>query len=891
VKARVSLLIAIVAFSVVGLSASRGAAQDSARGTRPQLRSAQLPLRFERNEGQTDAHVRFLSRGHSFTLYLTNDAMVMSFAADGQKASALRIAFAGAKSAADLTGIGEMASRSHYITGRDAHAWRTSVPNYSKVQYQGIYPNIDLVVYGHDRELEYDFIVAPHARPEVIRLAVSGGNVALDDHGDLRITTSSGSVSFSRPHVYQDGDHGRRDIAGEYRAIGTHEIGFAIGSYDTSRPLVIDPVLAYSTYLGGGDWDVANDLKADAAGNAYVCGYTASANFPTTTGQTVSGGGYDAFIAKIRPDGSLEYATYLGGSGFDAADALAVDASGAVYVTGGTNSSDFPVVGALQPSYRGGLGGDAFITKLDPSGSSLVYSTYLGGSGSDGGSAIALDAAGKVYLAGITTSLDFPLVAPLRSQYGGGFFDVFVAKINAAGNVLEYSTYLGGSDSEGALAIALGAAGEIYVGGYTLSSDYPVASAIQPQFHGGVFDGFLTKLSPDGSAMIYSTYLGTSGFDAVGGLKVDVDGTLLVTGYAGFGFPTTPGAYRQTFGGYGHDAFISRLSADGQRFLFSTYFGGNRDDSGRQIDTDPAGHIWVLGNTDSPNLPMVSPVQGTYGGGIGVQDAFVTEFSADGSQLLFSTYLGGSDIDSGLGLGVDGLGNVSVAGQTASTDFPTVAPIQAVYAGPRDAFVARIVMNHAPTANAGPDQNVRGDANCRATVMLDGTRSSDPDGDPLAYAWTGSFGTAAGPTPQVTLGTGTQAITLTVADGDGGISSDAVQVIVTNSVPPSITSLTPTPSALAPPNHQMVSVSVAAEVAPACGTTASCQIAAVSSNEPEDGLGDGDTAPDWIVTGPLTLQLRAERAGSGSGRVYTILVRCTDSAGNSATRSVTVTVR
>jgi hypothetical protein len=885
----------LVAFSIVvcsvGLCAAQETVRDSAHRPQPHLGTTGLPLRFERNDGQTDSRVRFLARDRSFTLFLTNDALTLSLAAGGQKRSAVRIAFTNANDPAEVIGIGDVVGRSNYLTGRDAHAWHTSVPSYAKVQYHGLYPNIDLVVYGQDRALEYDFVVAPKARPEVIRLLISGGDVTIDDHGSLQIATASGSVSFSPPHVYQDGDRGRREIAGAYRAIGAHEVGFAIGSYDESRPLVIDPVLAYSTYLGGQDWDLANDLKADAAGNAYLCGYTASADFPTTTGQTVSGGGYDAFIAKIRPDGSLDYASYLGGSGFDAANALALDASGAVFVTGGTTSSDFPVVGALQSTYGGGPGGDAFLTKLDPTGSSLVYSTYLGGSGSDGGNGIAIDTAGRAFLAGVTNSLDFPLAAPLQVQYGGGFLDVFVARITAAGNALEYSTYLGGSESDEAPTIALGQAGEIYVGGITMSSDYPVVSAIQPQFHGGVFDGFITKLTSDGSAVIYSTYLGTSEFDYVGGLTVDVDGTLLVTGNTGFGFPTTAGAYQQAFGGYGHDAFLSRLSADGQQFVFSTYFGGNRDDGGIRVATDPAGHIWIVGNTDSPNLPLASPVQAAYGGGIGVQDAFVAEFSANGSQLLFSTYLGGSDIDSGLGLGVDGLGNVQVAGQTASTDFPTVQAIQTTYAAPRDAFVARIVMNHAPTAVADPDQSVVGDASCRAIVRLDGTQSSDPDGDPLAYTWTGSFGTVAGSNPEVTLATGTQAITLIVGDGDGGTSSDTVQVSVRNSVPPSITSVTSTPSALAPPKHQMVPVSVAAAVTPACGTTASCQIVAVSSNEAVNGLGDGDTAPDWIVTGPLTLQLRAERGGSGPGRVYTILVQCTDSAANSSTRAVTVRVQ
>jgi hypothetical protein len=257
---------------------------------------------------------------------------------------------------------------------------------------------------------------------------------------------------------------------------------------------------------------------------------------------------------------------------------------------------------------------------------------------------------------------------------------------------------------------------------------------------------------------------------------------------------------------------------------------------------------------------------------------------------LFSTYLGGSDLDSALGLAVDGSGNVYVIGETESTDFPTVQPLQATKAGSREAFVARILMNRPPIADAGPDQTVAASAQCTATVQLDGTRSSDPDGDAISYTWTGRFGTAKDPSPLVTLGTGTQIITLVVTDSTGATSSDTVQVTVADTTPPTITGVTATPATLSPPNHQLVNVQVAATVAASCDATATCRILQISSNEPDNGTGDGDTAPDWIITGPLTAQLRAERAGSGSGRVYTITVRCTDAAGNSSTRTVTVTV-
>jgi len=287
---------------------------------------------------------------------------------------------------------------------------------------------------------------------------------------------------------------------------------------------------------------------------------------------------------------------------------------------------------------------------------------------------------------------------------------------------------------------------------------------------------------------------------------------------------------------------------------------------------------------------MRNPVQDSNGDGGCCQDAFVAEFSADATQLLFSTYLGGSDVDSGTGFGIDGLGNVYITGQTLSLDFPTVNPIIAAESGPRDAFVARIVVNHAPVADAGPDITVNADATCRASVPLDGSRSSDPDGDHLTFSWKGPFGSATGATPTISAPVGTGTATLSVSDGDGGTASDSVQMTVRNTVPPSIDQLTATPSALAPPDHRMVDVSVAAFATPACGTTATCQISSVGSNESSNGTGDGNTSIDWVITGPLTLQLRAERSGSGSGRIYTITVTCTDSDGASSTRTVTVTV-
>jgi len=860
-------------------------------GAQPRPTAARVPLHFERNDGQADAPVRFLARDGALTLYLQDDALVVSLAGEGQSASTVRVAMAGANRGVHVVGDGEPGGRTTYFRGADARAWRKGVPNYDRVRYEQIYRGIDLIVYGRGRELEYDFVVAPHAAADAIRFTIDGGDPSIDENGNLRIATNAGSVTLSTPHVYQRTDAGRRDVAATYRVLADRTIGFAVADYDASAPLVIDPVLAYSTYLGGTDFDSASDLRVDAAGNAYVCGYTASANFPATNGHYSGVGSYEAFVAKMRPDGTLAYATYLGGTGFSVCLALAIDPSGNVYMAGATASTDFPVVNALQPAAGAGTGGDGFVAKIDPTGTALIYSTYIGGSGVDDVAAIAVDRAGAAYIAGVTNSTDFPLMSPVQSQYGGGFLDAFAAKIRADGSGFEYATLMGGSGSDEPAAIAVDAAGDAFVSGVTFSSDFPIVSALQPTNGGSVASGFLVKLTATGTAVAYATYLGSTGFNSILGLKPLDDGSLLLSGYTSGALPTTDGAFQRFYGNGPADGFVGRLTADGQRFAFLTYFGANGMDTARRIDTDPAGHIWITGNTDSTNLPLVNALQATFGGpSSGFPDTYVAELSSTGSRVLFATYLGGSNVDNAGGLGIDGLGNVYVAGESGSIDFPLAQPLQPANAGAPDAFVSHIVVNHAPVADAGPDQRVAADAACRAAVTLDATRSSDPDGDRLSYAWSGAFGSAAAAQPTVTLGTGVNAIALTVDDGDGGVASDEVRVSVINSVAPAIGAATAVPSRISPPNHQMVPVSIDAIVSPACGTTATCRITSVTSSEPANATGDGHTGTDWIITGPMTLQLRAERSGSGAGRVYTITVECTDSDGNASSRSVTVTV-
>ena len=450
------------------------------------------------------------------------------------------------------------------------------------------------------------------------------------------------------------------------------------------------PVVVFSTYLGGGIADQAWAIAVDAQGNSYVAGYTASSDFPTLGAvQPAAGGQGDAFVAKFDPDGDLVYSTYLGGDYVDYATSIAVDSAGAVYVAGWTGSTDFPVVNALDPTYNEGW--DAFVTKLAPDGQSIVYSTYLGGSGEESVDAIALDAVGSAYLTGETQSTDFPLADALDSQLGGSE-DAFVAKLSPAGDALVYSTYLGGAaGGETGLGIAVDAAGRAHVAGWTTASDFPTANAAQGDLR-GTWDAFVTKLSSAGDALVFSTFLG--GFDEEyvdqgRAIALDPSGTVYVTGFTGsVQFPVL-NAYQSTYGGQ-VDAFVAELSAAGQ-LLYSTFLGGSNSEVGNGIALDGAGRFVVAGLTLSDDFPTVDAVQPSIAG---FEDLFVTKFSADGSALDFSTYyggeLGGREEYGATGVAIDPRGDVHLVTQASTLDFPLVNPHQPSNHGSYDAVVIKL---------------------------------------------------------------------------------------------------------------------------------------------------------------------------------------------------------
>jgi hypothetical protein len=664
--------------------------------------------------------VRFLSRGAGYSLYLTAGEAVLVLsepdadatrdargtqARPGAKAHgksvALRMSLVGAARKPRVAGLDELPGKANYFIGKDRSKWRTNVPTYAKVQYQDVYPGIDLVYYGNQRQLEYDFVVAPGADPKKIMLGFKGADrLEIDAQGELVLHAAGADLRQHKPIIYQQIDGVRHEIAGGYIRKGANRVGFQVAAYDASRPLIIDPTLSYSTFLGGGGSDMAWRVAADSDGNAYVTGQTTSFDFPTTSGafQTVHGFGNDVFVTKLNPSGSaLAYSTYLGGNNFDAGNGIAVDANGNAYVTGFTTSTDFPTT----PGAFRAVSGGGFVTKLDPAGSSLVYSTYLGGAQ---GAGIAVDAQGTAYVTG-TAGTDFQTTpGAFQSVFGGGPVDAFVMKLNADGSALVYSTYLGGSKVDMASGIAVDTGGNAYVAGSTDSTDFPTTPGAFRAVPGG---GFITKLDPAGSSLVYSTYLNAP----IGAIAVDAQGNAYVTGTAGTDFQTTPGAFQPALAG-SFDAFVAKLNPPGSGLVYSTYLGGTNEDHGNGIAVNAAGNAYVTGYTSSSNFPTTpdafQPALADQPGLVDVEDVFVTILNTAGSAPVYSTYLGGAVGDTGQGIAVDAASNAYVTGGTASSNFPTTPGVfQPVFRGGAhrgtsdgDAFVAKfvdIVFPPAPT--------------------------------------------------------------------------------------------------------------------------------------------------------------------------------------------------
>ena len=710
------------------------------------------PLIFEANHGQFDPRVDFVARGRGYTLFLAAGEAVLSLAprqpdpptgaADGAPSPAdlpgpsdlaglpllegsgresgtpppaepivLRMQFAGSNSAPLTEGLEELPGKVAYFIGSDPANWRANIPTYARVRYRDVYPGIDLVYYENAGELEFDLVVAPGANPGNIRLKMQGAeSLELEAGGDVIMHARGAEVRLSGPLVYQEEGGRRRGVASGYALAGAGELSVRLDSYDRRRPLVIDPTVTYSTYLGGGGVGGGNDdeglaIAVDASGNGYVTGVTTTPNFPVVNAMQPqhAGGTRDAFVTQFSPAGQILYSTYLGGNGQDWGHAIAVDASGDIYVGGLTESTDFPTTaGALDrtcgtdslcgPTSFGNPGpsNDGFVVKLRPGLAAPLYATYLGGGDRDSVRGIAVDAAGNAYVGGHTGSTDFP-VSPQAFDRVLDQFEGFVAKLNASGSSLLFSTFLGGSEYDEVMAIAIDGSGNSYVTGRTLSlTDFPLQNAFQTT----PATAFVTKLDPTGSSLVYSTWLGvryvgmTFGATTEGNaIAVDSTGHAYVTGFKHRdvdGFPTKDPIQPEPFG----DGFVTKFEPSGSALVFSTIW-----EQGRGIAVDGNGNIYVAGQVSTIHFLLRNPITAT---DPWRPAPYITKFQPSGTDLIYSTYLAGEPVagaqSNGVanGVAVDGSGNALVVGTTAATNFPVVNAAQPTGGFWFDAFVAKI---------------------------------------------------------------------------------------------------------------------------------------------------------------------------------------------------------
>jgi hypothetical protein len=693
-----------------GAPASAPAAEEAERRALDAYRK--LPLSFVPNAGQTNERVRYLAQGTgSSFFFFTDDKVTLSFAkpagedpgsgapptgSEGpnagteQRGVALELRFIGANPNARVEVGAPAPGKVNDLTGAESER-RRDLPTFGELTYRDLWPGIDMVFRGQGGKLKYEFHVKPGADPSDIQLAYAGAEgLSVTEGGSLEIDTVLGTLRDSAPVSYQPAGEKRVPVESRYApADGGNEdgYGFALAGYDRARPLVIDPGLEYSTFLGGSLPDAGNDVAVDEDGNAYVTGRTNSADYPTTPGafdRTYNQSG-DAFVTKLNESGSrLVYSTYLGGSLRDEGFGIEVDDEGRAYVTGGTFSADYPTSrGAFDQTFNGFE--DAFVTKLNESGARLVYSTYLGGSSRDVdieggdftslGNDIAIDEDGNAYVAGGTFSADYPTTPGAFDATYNQSGDAYVTKLNESGSRLVYSTFLGGTNTDAGLGVAVDEEGTAYLTGNTASVTYPTTpGAFDQTFNGFGRDAFVTKLNESGSRLVYSTYLGGSNTDEGRAIAIDEDdddASAYITGRTiSSDYPTTPGAFDQTNNGFG-DAYVTKLNESGSRLDYSTFLGGSNSDEGRGIAVGEEGRASVTGRTFSLEYPTTDNAfdrTNNFG------DAFVTKLNEPGSRLVYSTFLGGSNLDEGNGIDVeeDGDdGDLYVTGRTFSPDFPT----------------------------------------------------------------------------------------------------------------------------------------------------------------------------------------------------------------------------
>lgn len=757
----------------------------------PGERSFSSPVVFAKNQGQIeDVSVLYHLKTSSTNLLFGKDKITYQFieapdasnteepgSADGHvRVQNIAITFANANPSVTIDGTDPLASKTNYFLGSDPSKWATNVPNYKTLRYTNLYNSIDLKYYSFNSKIKYDYIVNPGGTVSDIQMVYDGiQTFELTGDGKLSITSKYASFTEDIPVAYQDINGKRIEVKVAYRVINDHTVGFAAAKYDERYPLIIDPALIYSTFVGGAfNYTYSfNGLIKDNSGNVYVTGGTPGTNYPSTPGSydvTFNGGSRDVFVFKLDNTAStLLYSTFLGGNNDDYSSTLAIDtATNEVYVTGGAWSSNFPSTPGVYQSVNAGGQADIFVVKLNSTGSALLFSTFVGGSGDNQGHVITLDAAKNIYVAG-QTQAGFPTTAGAYDVTQNGDYDGYVIKLNPNATALLYSTFIGGPNRDTYNGIAVDANQNVYLSGNGQAGFPVTTNAVQTTYGGGLYDAVVTKIDPTFSTLLFSTYLGGSGYDAITyAPHVNAAGEVYVGGFADVGFPTVSGSYDVSYNGGTYDCFVAKLNAAGSALIYSTYIGSPGDDWGLGFDVNSNGEAVLTGYCAS-GFPVTSCAYDmTYNGG--VCDAFVSKLDAAGTALLYSSYLGGSGYDKGCGILAD-MDTVYVVGHTQSNDFPTTSGAYATsYSGPLDNFVLKLATGSTVTA-AFSAQNA-----CEGSPVTFTNTSTGGN----TYSWDfGDSNTSTSQSPTHTYtAAGTYTITLNVTGSCG--TSTATQTITIN---------------------------------------------------------------------------------------------------------------
>jgi plastocyanin len=680
---------------------------------------SKIPLTFEENAGQADARAKFLARGAGYTVFLTDRDATLRLepsSAALTPGAVVRFVLEGANEHPVIHAADPQAAKANYLVGNDPKKWHRAIPEYSRVKFDAVYPGIDLVYYGSQGRLESDYIVSPGADPRKIALQVEGANrIRLNSGGDAILSTAAGDLALHQPRAYQESGTSRVEVAANYVSLASGALGIRVGDYNAKLPLVIDPVVGYSTLLSGSNSATAgNAIAVDSAGNTYIVGSTGATDFPTTSGafqKNLTATTGNAFVTKLNPAGTaLVFSTYLGGSGatgrFDNATGVAVDSAGDVYISGATPSTDFPITpGSAYQVVNGGTLSNAFFTKLDPTGSTLLYSTYLGGSGTDSGAAIAIDSNGNAYVTGSARSTNFPVTPATAIQTAGESTGLaFIARFNptlSGTGSLVYATLLGGTNGNQGTGIAVDASFNAYITGQTTSTDFPVsAGAFQTTLKGTAGNAFVARVdTTTANNLVYSTYLGgaaTGSGDMGAAIALGPSSNVFVTGIAtSSDFPVTTGALQTTPKNSNKTAFVARLDttkSNAQSLVYSTFLGGSSQDAAAAIAVDVSGNAYVGGATLSSDFPTIPGApqftRATQNSAIG----FVSVLNPTGTALSFSTYYGGSTGNNLTGIALDTATppNIYIGGATASSDFPVTAGAFQTTFKTGAAFVAKL---------------------------------------------------------------------------------------------------------------------------------------------------------------------------------------------------------